>query len=107
MTTDQKIDALSESMRALGDKMDKRFDEHDQKFTDLGELYVGLSYKLDMVIRQTADLPVIRDNIEYLMVKVAPIENNFKKIDEQLIKTEAKDDYMLSFIEKISAREYA
>lgn len=114
MATDQKIDAFIEKLDQKIHQVDKRLDLHVQKFIDIGAMHLELSHKLDTVIRQTADLPAIRDNIEYLMVKVAPIENSFKKIDEQFIKMEAKDDYLLSRIErlddrmdKISHREYA
>jgi septal ring factor EnvC (AmiA/AmiB activator) len=121
MTTDQKIDALSKSISALGEKMDRRFDHvdsrlagHDQKFADMGGMFVELTHKVDTVMRQTSDLPAIRDDIAYLKIKAALTENNFSKINDQLIKMEAKDDYLLERIEKlddeiqkIGAREYA
>jgi len=128
MTTDQKIDKLGEELRAMGknmnerfDRVDERLDEHDQKFIDMGELYINLSSKLDTVIQQTADLPIIRDDLAYLKIKAALNENNIGNINDQLIRMEAKDDYMLDRInqldervqkldgrmDKISATEYA
>lgn len=114
MTTNQKIDILADTINALSKKMDERFDrveerldKHDQKFIDLGDMYLGLSNKLDIVIRQTSDLPIIRDDIVYLKIRAARNENNISKINEQLIRMEAKDDYLLEQINTISNREYA
>lgn len=95
-------------------KMDVRLREYDENFIGFGELYVQLSHKLDTVIRQTADLPAMRDDIAYLKIKAAKNENSISKINEQLIRMEAKDGYMLERINdldarvtKISNREYA
>ena len=107
MTTNQKIDAFIEKLDQKIHQVDDRLDLHDQKLIDIGALHLELSHKLDTVIRQTADLPAIRDDIAYLRTEVAPMRNNFKKIDEQLIHMEAKDDYLLERINKISNREYA
>ncbi len=114
MTTNQKFDAIIDKLDQNMHRIDERMNDHDQKFIDIGSMHAELSHKLDTVIRQTSDLPAMWDNIEYLVVKVAPIENNFKKIDEQFIKMEAKDDYLLERInqlddrvDKISRREYA
>lgn len=94
--------------------MDARLREHDQNFIGFGNLYVEMNHKLNTIIRQTSDLPAMRDDIAYLKAEAAYSRNSFKKIDEQLIKMEAKDDYLLSRIEKlderidkIGAREYA
>ena len=111
MTTDQKIDKLDNKIDALivgmnerFDRVDERLDEHDQKFIDMGELYINLSSKLDTVIQQTADLPIIRDDLAYLKIKAALNENNISKIGDQLIRMEAKDDYMLSRINQLDER---
>lgn len=94
--------------------MDARLREHDQNFIGFGNLYVEMNHKLNTIIRQTSDLPAMRDDIAYLKIKAAQNENNISKISDRLIKMEAKDDYLLSRIEKlddridkISAREYA
>ncbi len=56
----------------------------------------------------------MRDDIAYLKAEAAHTRNNFSKINERLIKMEAKDDYLLERIEKLdqrvdnmSRREYA
>lgn len=94
--------------------MDARLREHDQNFIGFGNLYVEMNHKLNTIIRQTSDLPAMRDDIAYLKIKAAQNENNISKISDRLITMEAKDDYLLSRIEKlderidkIGAREYA
>ncbi len=94
--------------------MDARLREHDQNFIGLGNLYVEMNHKLNTIIGQTSDLPAMRDDISYLKIKAAQNENNISKISDRLIVMEAKDDYLLSRIEKlderidkIGAREYA
>jgi chromosome segregation ATPase len=88
--------------------------DHSQLLQDMSAAYVAMSHKLDTVIRQTSDLPVIRDDLAYLKVKSANAENSISKIYTQLITMESKDDYLLDRVEKIdeklgriSARQYA
>jgi len=99
-----KLDVKFEAIDKRFDRIDERLDEHDQKIVDIGALHIELSHKIDTVIRQTADLPVIRDDIAYLKIKAALNENNISKINEQLIRMEAKDDYMLECIHALDER---
>lgn len=121
---DQRLERIDEQFRSVDRRfinIDSRFSgientlvDHSQLLQDMGDAYVAMSHKLDTVIRQTSDLPVIRNDLAYLKVKSANTENGISKIYTQLITMESKDDYLLDRVEKIdekldriSARQYA
>lgn len=94
--------------------IDARLREHDENFIGFGNLYVEMSYKLNTIIKQTSEIPTMRADIAYLKSEVAYARNDIGVINDKLIQMEAKDDYLLSRIEKIderidkiSARAYA
>lgn len=118
MTVDQKIDALdakfdakfdafTEKLDAKFEKIDQRLDQYDAQFMAIGDHFVELSHKLDTLIRQMSDLPLIREDISYLKIQSARNQRSLSGINEQLIRMEEKDDYLLSRIEKIGTSEYA
>ena len=125
MTVDEKIDALSakfdskfevllQKLDIKFDQIDKRFDviegrldDHDAQFVAIGDLLVKLNHKVDTLIQQTSDLPIIREDIAQLKIQSARDQRSLSSINEQLIRMEEKDDYLLAQIEKISASEYA
>lgn len=142
MTTDQKIDALTESLVSLNAKLDtkfeqidKRFDaidtkllEHDKKFLDhdkkflehddllksIGSAYVEVSRKLDAVIEQTKEIPVIKRDISAMQHHLANIDHDIIDLKQgvydrgiRYAKLEDKVDYLVDSVDKIGAREYA
>ena len=107
-------DDTNHDLRKRLTAMSSRLREHDQNFVDLGALYVEMNHKLNLLIQRTDDLPQMRADIAYLKIQVVKTDNNINKINERLIKMEAKDDYLLERIEKLdqrvdnmSRREYA
>ena len=107
-------DDTNHDLRKRLTAMSIRLREHDQNFVDLGALYVEMNHKLNLLIQRTDDLPQMRADIAFLKAEAAHTRNNFSKINERLIKMEAKDDYLLEKIEKLdqrvdnmSRREYA
>ena len=114
---DQRFDRIDEQFRSVDHRfsgIENTLVDHSQLLQDMGDAYVAMSHKLDTVIRQTSDLPVIRNDLAYLKVKSANTENGISKIYTQLITMESKDDYLLDRVEKIdeklgriSARQYA
>lgn len=118
MTVDQKIDALSikidakfdaflEKLDIRFDAIEKRLDGHDVQFVAIGNHFVELNHKVDTLIRQTSDLSLIREDISYLKIQSARNQRSLSSINEQLIRMEEKDDYLLGRIEKIGTSEYA
>lgn len=109
-----KLDIRLEELEYGSRKLEVGLKRQDELIASMSDAYIDMSHKLDMVIEQTKEIPVIKQDITSINHHLTNIDHDIIDLRQgaydtrlHFVKLEDKVDYLIDRMDKIGAQEYA